>query len=113
MTINQSSKRYDRNLQLFEQMYQARVTPDGYAHTRQMVSANWYEQGVLFDDAVSVYKEPMVCVKMPESCLHEVCGILADREKHDQLQARYPQLREAYVNYLSMLHLTADLEDLS
>lgn len=110
MSTSRLSKRYNRNLQMFEQHWQARVDSDGYAQTRQM--SNWYQPDMLFDDAAALsHKEPMVCVKMSESSLHEMCGVLAEHHKHDQLQARYPQLREAYVSYLSMLHLTADHEE--
>lgn len=79
--------------------------------TQRKVDASRYWGMVpdsLCADHVQVEHVPIMKVEISEPDLISMITQLRDSHAHTEIQNRYPQLKEAYMNYLSQVYLTVD-----
>jgi len=90
----------------FESEWQARVS--------QISSRRAYELSPLnYNNTTPEWNVPVnhvasMKVEITEPDLMHMIRDLRDAHAHAQVQQRYPQLKEAYMNYLSQVYLTVD-----
>ena len=61
-----------------------------------------------YSDHVQVEHVPIMKVEITEPDLIAMITQLRDSHAHTEIQNRYPQLKEAYMSYLSQVYLTVD-----
>ena len=93
----------------FEQEWQARVSQLRIQSKHKIAPLSaFYSQDTNWDSTVEVEHVPIMKVEISEPDLIAMIRDLKDHKAHTEVQRRYPQLREAYMNYLSQVYLTVD-----
>lgn len=96
----------------FEQDWHARIEARG--HRVKYEPAPWYMHKGPHDPDVTQITYPteaMYAITMAECDLDALVRVTAEHDWHAYVQKRYPQLREAYMNYLTQVYLTIDPSD--
>jgi hypothetical protein len=93
----------------FEQEWQATVNQVRIQrHTKISPLSYMFDSHFKPDTAIEVEHVPIMKVEMSEPDLLAMIRDLKTAKSHAEVQRRYPQLREAYMNYLSQVYLTVD-----
>ena len=93
----------------FEHEWQATVNQVRFKRQHKMAPLHvMTDPNFKWDDCVEVTHVPIMKVEILEPDLISMIRDLKDHKAHREVQKRYPQLREAYMNYLSQVYLTVD-----
>ncbi len=93
----------------FEHEWQATVNQVRIQRQTKMTPLiPFFAQKHNWEQSVEVEHVPIMKVEMSEPDLISMIRELKDHKAHAEVQRRYPQLREAYMNYLSQVYLTVD-----
>lgn len=93
----------------FEHEWQAQVSQVRVQTKRKIAPLpSFYSQDINWDSTVEVEHVPIMKVEIAEPDLIALIRDLKHHKAHTEVQRRYPQLREAYMNYLSQVYLTVD-----
>lgn len=94
----------------FEDEWEARVNFSHNQKVRLLTQLDWYCNTHPEEELV-INTIPVMKVTIGEGDLNMLITKLQDLAKHEQAQQRYPQLKEAYMNYLSLYYLTVDQDN--
>jgi hypothetical protein len=93
----------------FEHEWQATVNQVRIQrHTKLDYTTWWNKFPADAKDTIEVEHVPIMKVEIAEHDLISMIRDLKHHKAHEEVQKRYPQLREAYMNYLSQVYLTVD-----
>lgn len=93
----------------FEHEWQARVCQLRTQRKHKIAPLpSFYSQDINWDSTVEVEHVPIMKVEIAEPDLIALIRDLKHHKAHTEVQRRYPQLREAYMDYLSQVYLTVD-----
>jgi hypothetical protein len=68
----------------------------------------WGRDLLSWEDTAEVSHVPIMKIEMSEHDLKTMIRGLKHHRAHEEVQRRYPHLREAYMNYLTQVYLTVD-----
>lgn len=93
----------------FEQEWQASIRQVRIQRAHKIAPPFWgTTHNMGWSDAVEVDHVPIMQIEIAEPDLTALIRDLKDHKAHAEIQKRYPQLREAYMNYLTQVYLTVD-----
>lgn len=93
----------------FEQEWHARINHVRMQTKHSMdAQSYWHTPYADYPEHVQVERVPIMKVEIEEPDLMAMIKQLREAHAHAEVQKRYPQLREAYMNYLSQVYLTVD-----
>lgn len=93
----------------FEREWRARIVASPN-HMREMsytLPMSSFQAATL-QDAFEIKHVPMMSVEMPEHDMDLMIKQLDHASWHAEVQRKYPQLRAAYMEYLTHVHMTVD-----
>ena len=93
----------------FEHEWQATVSQVRFQRQTKMSPLSYmFDPNLKPDTQIEIEHVHIMKVEMNEPDLISMIRDLKDHKAHTEVQKRYPQLREAYMNYLSQVYLTVD-----
>lgn len=94
-------------LNTFYQNYDCRITLTERRMIKCTPMGSFWDVGSM-TATQAMESERVYQIEIPESEMRHMMIKLKEIDRHEQIQHRYPQLKLAYMDYLTQVHLTVD-----